>query len=451
MSFPAPRKFSRRSGIPTGAAALVMFISLVALMGWWLKIPRFTSFISGWPTMKFNTALAMLLAAVALLLASVERRQPKGRGRTFCRVIGWLLAAWPLFFGGLTLMEYATGKNLGLDQIFSRDFLSAPNHFPGRPAPATACGLVLTGLVLWSWRQPRALVFFSCCVGTVLGLAWLALTGLLYGVYEKAGTLLFGTLSLPTSLGFFSLAIGLLFLRPREGLGRLFTQSNHAGQLARRLVPLAVVLTVGLGGLQLWAQVRWHFSTELGVALYGTGMLISLVLVALRGAWRVDRVDLQRRGAEQRTRRELAAREATLLRLEESDARLAASEQRFRGIFNSAFNFMGLLAPDGTILEANQTALDLIGTQSADMLGRPFAETPWWAHSEVEQARLRAGIERAAQGQTVRFETSHPDDEGRMHYVDFTLKPVFDAAGRVVQLVPEGRDITERKQAEAAL
>jgi CHASE3 domain sensor protein len=40
---------------------------------------------------------------------------------------------------------------------------------------------------------------------------------------------------------------------------------------------------------------------------------------------------------------------------------LQESERRFRAIFNNAFQFSGLLAPDGTLLEANQTSLDFGG------------------------------------------------------------------------------------------
>jgi PAS domain S-box-containing protein len=134
--------------------------------------------------------------------------------------------------------------------------------------------------------------------------------------------------------------------------------------------------------------------------------------------------------------------------LRASEERLEASERRFRGIFDSMFHFSGLLAPDGTLLEANQTALDLIQKPLAEVLGKHFAETPWWAHSADEQRKLRDGIEQAALGETVRFETSHPGADGRVHHIDFSLKPMFDAAGRVAHLVSEGRDITERKLAE---
>ncbi|HEY9659759.1 MAG TPA: PAS domain-containing protein, partial [Allocoleopsis sp.] len=49
------------------------------------------------------------------------------------------------------------------------------------------------------------------------------------------------------------------------------------------------------------------------------------------------------------------------------------------------------------------------------------------------------------------METQHIGADGTQAFVDFSLKPVFDAAGNVIMLVSEGRDITDRKQAELAL
>ena len=41
--------------------------------------------------------------------------------------------------------------------------------------------------------------------------------------------------------------------------------------------------------------------------------------------------------------------------------------------------------------------------------------------------------------------------DGSLHYVDFSIKPVVDEAGRVILLIPEGRDITGQKLVESAL
>ena len=41
----------------------------------------------------------------------------------------------------------------------------------------------------------------------------------------------------------------------------------------------------------------------------------------------------------------------------------------------------------------------------------------------------------------MRFEVTHPAPDGQLHYVDFSLKPVRDARGEVVLLIPEGHDM----------
>ncbi len=133
------------------------------------------------------------------------------------------------------------------------------------------------------------------------------------------------------------------------------------------------------------------------------------------------------------------------------EEKLRTSEQRFRAIFDQSFQLNGLLSTDGTLLEANQASLELAGIDESEVLGKPFWETPWWSHSAELQQQLRDAVREAADGKFVRFEAAHLDQDGSTHYIDFSLKPVFDADGRVIQLIPEGRDITERKQAAAAL
>lgn len=126
------------------------------------------------------------------------------------------------------------------------------------------------------------------------------------------------------------------------------------------------------------------------------------------------------------------------------------TEERFRSIFNQTFQFIGLLEPDGTLIEVNQTALDFGGLQPATVINHPFWQAPWWTLSPATQAQLRAAIARAAQGEFVRYEV---DVQGRdrIATIDFSLRPVFNDTGEVTLLIPEGRDISERKLAEAAL
>ncbi|MFA4850199.1 MAG: PAS domain S-box protein [Methanoregula sp.] len=130
---------------------------------------------------------------------------------------------------------------------------------------------------------------------------------------------------------------------------------------------------------------------------------------------------------------------------------LQVSERKFRAIFDQTFQFMGLMTPDGMLVESNRTALEFIGKKESDILGKPLWDTPWWTHSGEMQEKLRRAVSDAANGKFVRFEATHTAADGSLHYVDFSIKPVKDDAGHVILLIPEGRDITERKKMENTL
>jgi PAS domain S-box-containing protein len=135
----------------------------------------------------------------------------------------------------------------------------------------------------------------------------------------------------------------------------------------------------------------------------------------------------------------------------QAEESLRDSERKFRAIFDNTFQFVGLLDTAGILLEANRTALAAIGVTPADVVGQAFWATPWWTHSPDLQVQLQQAIVRSATGELVRFEAKHFLADGSHIIVDFSLSPIFDDTGKVVMLIPEGRDITDRKRTEAAL
>jgi two-component system, sensor histidine kinase and response regulator len=132
-----------------------------------------------------------------------------------------------------------------------------------------------------------------------------------------------------------------------------------------------------------------------------------------------------------------------------AEENLRASEERLRALFDGTFQFMGLLAPDGALLEANRTACESIGVERESVLGQPFWATPWWSHSVEMQESIRTAVRRASAGEFVRFEVSQRTRDGVLD-VDFSLMPVRGAGGRVSFLIPEGRDVSALKAAQRA-
>jgi PAS domain S-box-containing protein len=153
-----------------------------------------------------------------------------------------------------------------------------------------------------------------------------------------------------------------------------------------------------------------------------------------------------------------AIRRLSLVQESAVEARLAAEESlrssdlRLRAIFHQTTGFLGILSPDGTLLDVNPAPLAASGLTREQVVGMPFWETAWFARSPEVVAGLRAAIQDAAvRGQSTRYESNYFAADGSPRATDRLVTPIKDADGRVVYVIVESRDITDRKQAEEAL
>jgi PAS domain S-box-containing protein len=171
--------------------------------------------------------------------------------------------------------------------------------------------------------------------------------------------------------------------------------------------------------------------------------LISLAQSALRG---------RRRQYDARARLESLrqSEEALERQVEERTAALRAGEARMRAIFETNHQYQGLLALDGTLLDANRTSLEGIGARLEDVIGVPFWETPWFSKTATAPEAVRAAVAKVARGATI-HEEIHLQLPTGWRTFDFTMRPVRDADGAIMAIVPEAVDITEQRQAEEAL
>ncbi len=127
------------------------------------------------------------------------------------------------------------------------------------------------------------------------------------------------------------------------------------------------------------------------------------------------------------------------------------SENFLRNVLNSLFVLAGVLKPDGTLIQANQRALQIAGATADDLADRPFEEIGWWSDFPKERQKIRVAIETAGRGETARFDTEIVAGDGSVMIIDFQLKPMYDKTDSITHLIFSGTDITERKKAERAL
>ncbi|WP_263818991.1 PAS domain S-box protein [Salinibacter sp.] len=145
-------------------------------------------------------------------------------------------------------------------------------------------------------------------------------------------------------------------------------------------------------------------------------------------------------------------------RRQASSKRRLAREQkemshRFQAILEDPNMMVGALDVDGTLVDANETALRYIEEDRESVVGRPIWETPWWG--EEDRDAVRQWVQRAAEGEYVTYEATSTDAHGRFYQVEGTIRPVTGREDRgderVEALVVSARDVTERERSRETL
>ena len=127
---------------------------------------------------------------------------------------------------------------------------------------------------------------------------------------------------------------------------------------------------------------------------------------------------------------------------------LSDSEKHLRRVLDSLFAFVGVLSPDGTLLQANRAPLEAAGIDAKDVIGKPFWDTYWWSYSETVRDWLRSACQRVAAGEIVREDVVvRMTDDSRMG-LDFMLVPMRDDDGVITHLIPSAIDISDRQVAQ---
>lgn len=130
---------------------------------------------------------------------------------------------------------------------------------------------------------------------------------------------------------------------------------------------------------------------------------------------------------------------------------LLDSERRFKAIFNQSFQFVGLLDAEGNLIEANETALDFGGITLESIKGLKFWDAPWFQYKQEGRIQLKKAIQAAAKGRLIRYETEIIGIGGSTLTIDLSIRPIMGENGEVMYLIPEGRDISDKREVHQQL
>ncbi len=314
-------------------------IGCVVLAGWILDLDMLKSLVPGFTDMKANTALGFIVTGIAgTLLATAQDSRAS-------RLAIRALAAVAIAAGLLTLGEYVFGVSLGIDEHWFRDLaLADETSHPGRMAPNAAFNFSVLGIAIWLLqRGPKAVRAGQVLVLAALLVSDVALIGYLFDarVFISAASL--AQMAPHTTAAFFSLCFALLLVRCDEGFMKVFVADTTGGYIARKILPLALLLPLLLGLATRAGQTRGLYDSGFTVALLVALSTLALGLLTWLAGHRLNIAETERRASDA-LRTEALVREQTALQSSHLKSEfLANMSHEIRTPMNGVIGMTGLL------------------------------------------------------------------------------------------------------------
>jgi PAS domain S-box-containing protein len=429
-----PRLSGRVDLVSIGCSIASGVIAAVVIFGWITHNTALTSFI-GSVTMKLNSAIAILCLSLAVLLL---RNNAGGRAR---RIAGVTFAFIAAVLGTLSMLEYAFGVDLRIDELLVADRMPTAGSLAGRMSIPSAFTLAIGGLATatlggrpttWSTRLREGL---AVTMGVV---TLLAIAGHLYGAPTLTGAVeRFSAMAMNTAVTVMLLSFGILGASRAHVTVRILAAGTPGGRLARRLLPLVVVVPLVTGWLRLEGERYGLYSARTGLALHAVANAAILAFVTALGARLTHRADLEQLRANDAYRAQAA--------------RLAVAEERFRTISELTSDYASAIRvdEDGSLEQewATESIERDFGYTAAEIndMGGPLA----LVHPDdraIGQAQITA-IMRGKDPTPVQLRLVGKD--GTTRTVRSHVKPIIDEHGRLIRILSASQDITREVAAEA--
>lgn len=388
------------------ATGVVILMGALVLGGWAFNVRPLIQLLPTPVAMNPMTALASVLAGCSLWrLSSPERARGSRRD-----LLALGFASAVALLGFLRLIDCIAGLPFHVDRLLFPDKISGLGGFPpSEMAPNTAFDFFLYG---------AALLFFDTetrgelCLdqGLVLVAGWVALLAIIGYTYRILLFYRFGEglpMSLDTAVGFVLLSGAFLTARPKRGLMGVITSRTSAGAMARRLLPMAILIPWGLGAILLVLEQAGIFGKEFAVSLFAVASIILFAILLWWNAKLLYQVDMERAGAEARLKQSSANLERSNTDLQHfaylashdliEPLRMVTSylqlvQQRYQSKLDKQGQEFVTFAIDGA---SRMEALirDLLEYSRVEIRGRPFEPTDCEQVFQQALSNLKVSIE----------------------------------------------------------
>ncbi len=343
---------------------LVLFLGLSVMLGWIFHFRTILSVLPGAPTMKFNTALLMVLSALSIIIIRKRGAPAKGMVLLLLIVIS-AIAIW-------TIITHLFHLGPQLDNLFYKDTITVTN--PGRMSIATAVCFILLSLAVLGARLKHNFMSRSLRIlpSVVILIALLVIITYILQATTESEVLVFRTMAIHTAVLFISLSFSLSLTEPNFNYVGFLSGNYSGSKLARSLIPFSLILPLVLSFFLLYSFHIASVDRDFNITIYTLAYAAISFIYINYISYKVNKADEQR----------------TILENSLSKANRELSQYKYALDKSS---IVAILDENGLIQEVNTKFTELtkyeesevVGKKmrfmSADVQGKKFFEK-MWAH-----------------------------------------------------------------------
>ena len=337
-------------------AMIVICSSVAVLFGWNYQVTFLKSISPSWTSMKVNTAFCFVMSGVALLI--VNLRSPNQIARSLILALSVII----LLVGTLTLFEYISGVDIGIDNALFQDFATL---YSGRMPVSTILNFLLTAvsLLLLNKKNTNPWIY-QIFAWIIFSISLFSLCHYLYNdTHEHNLIAILTTMALNTTLLFLLISIGILLTRPDDGILQLLLGNTLGAHVLRVVIPFIVLTPIVIIYIENIGSESGLYSDRFGDSINALGSFTALSIIIALVAKLINR--------------EIEKRMQTVKQLEESELLFHEFAEKIDAVF-----FKTTIELD-TILYVSPAFKKIWGLELEDLYKNPRS----WFESIIPEDR----------------------------------------------------------------